>query len=594
MRNSTKHKQALANGTARMRYLRADLDEVIRLHEEDSFSVANAILRVQTLTKRIVPAATVYRYIREPDRNSRPGPPPLLTKVEEERLVSFFFKMAALGVGLSLDEAGSVIVNMLNDGSTRRNPYKTSGSLPGDDFWTAFFARHPDVSQRAPEALKKTRAKQERASVYAEFYDLLEGLHAANKYLPRNIWNDDETMAKFKTSRVISRRGEGTVYVLEDTEWPHITVLACISAAGERLPPLIIHSAKSILLKWTFKEGIAGTTYSATETGWIDRKVYLEWFRTVYVPHVNATRGTNEDGTICAVLLVFDGHDSHIGLEVALLAEQHSIDLLQMPSHTSHRLQPLDVSCFYSWHNELHKQIKRILRDHPYLNITRDQFSELMGPAFKSALSPENIKAGFLKSGIWPIDRTKIVDKLTSNEASAVLSPAVALDPRPNSVFLAPAPVPAIAKTSTPTRTLVKLGKEALRSTIVQHEDTIHDLKMRLAVAESARLDALLRLPLRDVTNAPATTPQARRSVSALRSTDGRARVLTAEQLQAILDEQDAKKAAEEDAKQAAKDAKTAAKAAAKAGKPTRRRRSTKAQVQPVLVAEIDASEGED
>jgi len=78
------------------------------------------------------------------------------------------------------------------------------------------------------------------------------------------VYNDDESMAAYKQGKVLSLRGTGTVYVLEDAEWPHITILACINAAGEKLPPLIIQSTASIMEKWALNESIPGTTYTAS------------------------------------------------------------------------------------------------------------------------------------------------------------------------------------------------------------------------------------------------------------------------------------------------------------------------------------------
>jgi imidazoleglycerol phosphate dehydratase HisB len=45
-------------------------------------------------------------------------------------------------------------------------------------------------------------------------------------------------------------------------------------------------------------------------------------------------------------LLIVDGHNSHVTLEVVHKAMGVGLDLLTLPSHTSHRLQPLDVSVF--------------------------------------------------------------------------------------------------------------------------------------------------------------------------------------------------------------------------------------------------------
>ena len=45
-------------------------------------------------------------------------------------------------------------------------------------------------------------------------------------------------------------------------------------------------------------------------------------------------------------LLIVDGHESHISLYAAQLAIANKLDIVLMPSHTSHLVQPLDVGVF--------------------------------------------------------------------------------------------------------------------------------------------------------------------------------------------------------------------------------------------------------
>ena len=45
-------------------------------------------------------------------------------------------------------------------------------------------------------------------------------------------------------------------------------------------------------------------------------------------------------------LLVFDGRNSHVTLEVMKIAMQSGLDIISLPSHTNHALQPLDLACF--------------------------------------------------------------------------------------------------------------------------------------------------------------------------------------------------------------------------------------------------------
>jgi hypothetical protein len=45
-------------------------------------------------------------------------------------------------------------------------------------------------------------------------------------------------------------------------------------------------------------------------------------------------------------LLVLDGHGSHVILEAIKHAQEFGLDMSTLPSHISHDVQPLDVSCF--------------------------------------------------------------------------------------------------------------------------------------------------------------------------------------------------------------------------------------------------------
>ena len=45
-------------------------------------------------------------------------------------------------------------------------------------------------------------------------------------------------------------------------------------------------------------------------------------------------------------LLILDGYNSHVTLEVVKISMDNGLDIVSLPSYTSHALQPLDVACF--------------------------------------------------------------------------------------------------------------------------------------------------------------------------------------------------------------------------------------------------------
>ncbi|CAI6370860.1 unnamed protein product [Macrosiphum euphorbiae] len=57
------------------------------------------------------------------------------------------------------------------------------------------------------------------------------------------------------------------------------SVLMACSAASEKGPPLIIYKGKKIWDKWIGSESLfPGTTYAATNNGWMEKEVFTNYF----------------------------------------------------------------------------------------------------------------------------------------------------------------------------------------------------------------------------------------------------------------------------------------------------------------------------
>ncbi|KAH9292362.1 hypothetical protein KI387_042453, partial [Taxus chinensis] len=103
-------------------------------------------------------------------------------------------------------------------------------------------------------------------------------------------------------------------------------------------------------------------------------------------------------------LLIFDGHGSHVALGTIQEARSLGIDLLTLPAHTSHKLQPLDVSVFAPFKSYFKEERRKWLFEKHGIDVNRAELATLGSRAFQKALSPENIKAGFKRTGIWPLN----------------------------------------------------------------------------------------------------------------------------------------------------------------------------------------------
>jgi hypothetical protein len=67
-------------------------------------------------------------------------------------------------------------------------------------------------------------------------------------------------------------------------------------------------------------------------------------------------------------LVILDGHGSHVTLEAIKQAHQFGLDMITLPSHTSHALQPFNVSSnFKPFKTQFKKEIDSVMVINDYV-----------------------------------------------------------------------------------------------------------------------------------------------------------------------------------------------------------------------------------
>ncbi|CAN0111753.1 unnamed protein product, partial [Heterosigma akashiwo] len=104
-------------------------------------------------------------------------------------------------------------------------------------------------------------------------------------------------------------------------------------------------------------------------------------------------------------VVILDGYGPHNMSHKALkLFKENKFEVICMPSHTSHLLQVLDVSCFRSTKNILRFDMRELTRVVGPNSITKYHCPMIFERAVKESCSEENIKAGFEAVGAWPLN----------------------------------------------------------------------------------------------------------------------------------------------------------------------------------------------
>nr|CAI5850713.1 unnamed protein product [Callosobruchus analis] len=106
-----------------------------------------------------------------------------------------------------------------------------------------------------------------------------------------------------------------------------------------------------------------------------------------------------------------NGHTTHSkNIEAIELARNNGVIMLQLPGHTTNRLQPLDVAVFRPLELYYTEANEKWLRSHPGLTVSQYQVAQLLGEAYARAAVIANAMNGFRRTGIWPVDRNVFSD----------------------------------------------------------------------------------------------------------------------------------------------------------------------------------------
>lgn len=109
----------------------------------------------------------------------------------------------------------------------------------------------------------------------------------------------------------------------------------CLCYVGRRYLCLFIFPRQrhSSLIE---KDGPPGAIYDCSKNGSTNEALCLKWLH-----HFKESMKSSEENKI---LLIMDNHSSHSTLEDYQFCKENHITMLSIPPHSSHRMQPLDVT----------------------------------------------------------------------------------------------------------------------------------------------------------------------------------------------------------------------------------------------------------
>lgn len=357
-----------------------------------------------------IPASSVRDHYTRKTTGRKRGPTRILTGGEEADLKLYLLKMHSLGHPLTRDQVKLTVARVTE---SRPTPFKNG--IPGNGWMWWFLNRNPELTFRRSQGLDTGKARNLCKDSVQSLYSNLEFLYSKHAYDANHIWNVDESGAQARRNgggMVIARTGSKNVHSIipDQREW--LSIVACVNAAGHTIPNFYI--LKGVQFRRNFIDRCEDkATMAMARKTWMSGPLFYTWL-SHFIARVKESFDLSQTSRH---LLILDGHNSHVTLEVIHKASQAGIDMVTLPSHTSHALQPLDVSVFASF-----KKAFRRIRDEWVLKNggrapTKEDLAEWVYKGLRKAATPKNIQSGFRTTGIFPLKSTAVDNQLGPSEA---------------------------------------------------------------------------------------------------------------------------------------------------------------------------------
>ncbi|RKK07648.1 hypothetical protein BFJ65_g17853 [Fusarium oxysporum f. sp. cepae] len=334
-----------------------------------------------------------------------------LSKQQEQDLVTYIRKLSLRGIPPTL----SMIRNFAQD---------IAKIEVGKNWPYSFVQLHRnEIDCTWFDGFDIARRRADNASRYRAYFDLIREKIDKYDILAQNTYNMDEKGFLLgvinRTKRVfdVNAKRQGKLLgASQDGNRSWITFLACICQDMTSLPPFLIYQGKPGQVQDTwltdFDPEHQSAFFSTSETGWTSHELGKEWLVGVFDRFTKAKARNGRDYR----LLITDGHSSHINMGFLDWCDAHRIIVAVFPPHSTHRLQPLDVSLFgplsTAYTNRL---VQWTSKTQGLTGLSKREFWVLFWGALEASFTPENIASGWGRTGLEPFDPDVVLSQVSKN-----------------------------------------------------------------------------------------------------------------------------------------------------------------------------------
>lgn len=363
---------------------------------------------------------TALQRLLSPSCN-RAGRQPVITIAESQLIKEQIRHASVRGFAMDDNQLRVIFAKIANDG---RKCFKTENGLPSMDVIRRWRAHNRDVTHRKAEHKNSAKLHAEGSSHIETLKSAFQTISTANPGIfddASRLWNVDETEISAENGQVVkvyscaSSHHGGARSQSFSGRSRHVTAVVAVSASGEKTPPFIVVEGKNVMSNWfdpfSFEEASNNPAFWwLTDKDWFPTKAVVMCtdngsmeMRIIkhLIVHIDKhVRKFVEKGK--SYCLTLDGHSSRNGYAWLEYSKKVGCEVVQLPSDTSHILQPCDRHV----NRELKKAV-RMYRDElcklHFFNLNSIRAKLILSiVGYKSVTSIHIIKS-FTECGLWPM-----------------------------------------------------------------------------------------------------------------------------------------------------------------------------------------------
>lgn len=208
------------------------------------------------------------------------GRKPILKPEQEKEVVERILRLAGLAFPVTPTLLRCSVYTFCQQNNIK-HPFNEFRGMAGKDWLRGFLKRHPEIARRKAQNLNEARAQKLNKFIVDDYFTKLKTVLDAENLMhkPERIYNLDEKgirLCLHKSATVMAGKGSNRVHSRGKEHGESVTVVGCVNALGNTVPPMILFKGKILKPEW-YDDLPPGSTIKMTEKGSMTNATFVSW-----------------------------------------------------------------------------------------------------------------------------------------------------------------------------------------------------------------------------------------------------------------------------------------------------------------------------